>query len=189
MAVRSTPGRFTGLLVFHRSRTSDVHGQSPVAAKIGPYSLIVPWREDCYPRRFGAERTGEPVMRRRARMNRFAVCEKPRIRCAGLSGTAVFFGSDRGSGAAASFRLRHAGRDSCWAFTPMLLWTKTCISCGGFRRRVVAGGRWRHFAKKVPTARFGSEPGAVTLRKGRHIWLFFEEAIPQPRPRNLGSHC
>jgi len=76
MAAALTPGRSRALLgVFTAAAPAMVTGQSPVAARL-PYSAhCAVGARYLYPRRFESRKNGaEPVMRRRARMNRFPRC-------------------------------------------------------------------------------------------------------------------
>jgi superfamily II DNA or RNA helicase/very-short-patch-repair endonuclease len=166
---------------------TTVHQQSPSEAKIALFRSIFRGRDDVYAHRFES-RTTRKSGYAPACANEWvrAICEKPRIKCAGCPHRHLLPITDD------VIRWHLSGRDGAGqpfvaGVYPMML-DETCFFLAvDFDKR-----GWREDATAfLETCRRLDLPAAIERsRSGRggHLWLFFDEAIPAALARKLGSH-
>ena len=158
-----------------------VTNRSPTRDKIALFRSLFGGREDVHPRRWenAAKWTAgyAPVC---ANEWKRGVCHKPRVRCGACPSQAFVPVTDE----AVEAHLR--GRHTLGVY-PMLADDTCRLLAADFDKAT-----WRRDAgayldacraKGVPAALERSRSG-----NGAHVWLFFEESVPAPLARRLGSH-
>lgn len=164
-----------------------VHQRSPSEAKIALFRSLFRGRDDVYPRRFESRRTGksgyQPVC-----ANEWVrgLCDKPRVKCAECPNRRYLPVTDETIRWHLSGQDNHR-RDFVMGVYPMLR-DETCF----FLAVDLDKEHWRDDASAfLDTCRAMNLPAALERSRsgnGGHIWLFFEQAIPAPLARQLGSH-
>ncbi len=160
---------------------------SPPHEKIALFRSLFRGREDVYPRRFESRRTGRAGYPP-ACANEWVrgLCEKPRIKCSDCLQRRLLPVTDD----VISWHLRGkdaAGQPFVAGVYPLLL-DETChflaidFDKAGWQQDAVA------FLATCRAVRPSGGPRAVSLRRGGHVWIFFDEAIPAALARRLGSY-
>lgn len=154
-----------------------IHHHSSPEDKIALFRSLFRGRGDVYPRRFESRRTGKTGYQP-ACANEWArgLCEKPKVKCAACPHRRFLPVTD-------DVIRRHLsgqdadGRDFVMGVFPMLQ-NETCF----FLAADFDKAHWREDAEAIlQTCRRGNLAAALERSRsgnGGHVWLFFEEAIP-----------
>jgi superfamily II DNA or RNA helicase/very-short-patch-repair endonuclease len=164
-----------------------VHHRSPPEAKIALFRSLFRGREDVYPRRFESRKTGKAGYQP-ACANQWArgLCEKPKVKCAACPQRRFLPVTNQVIHCHLAGR-DDDGRDFVMGAYPMLQ-DETCF----FLAADFDKTHWQEDARAIlETCSRMNLPAALERSRsgnGRHVWLFFEEAIPAALARRLGSH-